>query len=876
MSFQPQVDDQITLFGQTYKIAKHPAVIGIDIPYGQEGRQGIVYQLYSDSVSKAALKVFRSRFREAESVKISSHYKAYKHLPGLQVCERLILTKANHRELISKYEDLSQAVLMPWINGPTWADILLERQALSLQQCLSLAGSLAYLLLNLEERELAHCDLSASNLILPYLEEEASYPIELVDIEQMYSPNAEKPEALPGGTKGYAPAYLHEGIWTPYGDRFSGAILLSEMLGWSSEAVRAAAASDMSYFEETDIQKDNERYHILLEALEQEWGKELANLLRRAWESTSLEECPSFHEWWDALPTQAQQQSKQIYKACMTSAEAKLPKGTSDLSAEERMKAADLLEQSGNIQAALREYQYMYAQPQYAALYQDLKGLIADLEGRVGRISPSFQLQDYTEAAVFYEQADEFDKAIFLYEYTQKLYAADDAAAQELAIIAEQVRSTQQQKEKTAKIHALEMAKQKAEKPRYIQRTEKLSPFARKEEQKPMLYRKWLIGLGIGIGVMVVSYFGYYQITEYRYKSNIEKGQAAYEKQDYLQAEERFQKAADIKETEEAYTKLATVYIMRQQYQKTIEYLADLTEKKKISKNSSVASYLTGRAWFLLNNFEQASISYQKALSSKDGKLGNYQNPALRDLAVSYAKMGKSQDAQAVLSKIDQTDDASAAFVRSIEGDLASSVDKNYPLAIEKYKEASEKDPSNTRYKQFLGRAYILANRTESDPAIKEARYKEAIDILTSVRNADPESPTVIGDLASAFSEAGGFYELQNKKEESDKSYENAVQLYERIRNKGYGTDILELNLAVLYGKLDRIGDAQKGFDKMLNSNPNDGHALLLYGLFLIDQKKYTDAYMQLEKAEQNAADPADKQLAQNKRQELKDRGLVK
>jgi tetratricopeptide (TPR) repeat protein len=169
-----------------------------------------------------------------------------------------------------------------------------------------------------------------------------------------------------------------------------------------------------------------------------------------------------------------------------------------------------------------------------------------------------------------------------------------------------------------------------------------------------------------------------------------------------------------------------------------------------------------------------------------------------------------------------------------------------------------------------------LANRTESDPAIKEARYKEAIDILTSVRNADPESPTVIGDLASAFSEAGGFYELQNKKEESDKSYENAVQLYERIRNKGYGTDILELNLAVLYGKLDRIGDAQKGFDKMLNSNPNDGHALLLYGLFLIDQKKYTDAYMQLEKAEQNAADPADKQLAQNKRQELKDRGLVK
>ncbi|WP_051317150.1 tetratricopeptide repeat protein [Ectobacillus panaciterrae] len=876
MSFQPQVDDQITLFDRTYKTAKHPAVIGIDIPYGQEGRQGIVYQLYSDSVPKAALKIFRSRFREVESSKTSSHYEEYKNFPGLKVCERLILTKTNHRELISRYEDLSQAVLMPWIDGPTWADILLEHQVLTKEQCLSLAGSLGYLLLKLEEQELAHCDLSASNLILPYLEDQASsYPIELVDIEQMYSSNAEQPAALPGGTKGYAPAYLKEGIWTPYGDRFSGAVLLAELLGWVDESVRIAKANDMSYFDEIDIQEDSERYRTLLGALEENWGNELADLLQRAWNSNSLEECPSFREWWEALPEAAQQESKQRYEECAAQSQAQLPEEQTALSAEERMKAADLLEQAGNVEAALREYQYMHAQPRFAALHQDIKGIIGNLEARIGQVNSSFQLQDYTEAAVVYEQTDEFEKAVFLYEYAQKLYAADAAAVQELAIITGQVKEMQRQKEKTSKIQAFETAKQKAEKPRYIQRAERPSPFARKEEQKPKPYKKWLIGMGIGIGAVAVLYFSYYGIMEYRYKSNIAEGDSAYKQKDYIKAEGKFEKAAGIKETEEAYIKLATTYVMREQYQKTIEYLTDLTAKGKISKKSSLASYFIGRAWFSLKNYEQALVSYKKALDSKDGKLGEYQNLALRDLAVSYGQMGQSQKARDVLNMINQTDNASVAFVNAIDGDLAS-IDKNYGQAIEKYKIASEKDPDTTRYKQLLGRAYIWANRTETDAGKKEAQYTDAINILASIRSTDPNNAVVLGDLASAYSEAGGFYEVQNKKDKSDGMYNEAIKLYEKIRQTGYSNDNLELNLAVLNGKIDKIEEAKSGFKKVLDAKPNDGHAQLLYGTFLIDQKQYEEAHEALMKAEQNDTDPAERELAKDKKQELEVKNLVK
>jgi hypothetical protein len=65
MAFRPNVGDELTLNGVTYRIAEHPAAPGI--PYGQEGRAGIVYQLLpadrSAGFQPAALKVFRARFR---------------------------------------------------------------------------------------------------------------------------------------------------------------------------------------------------------------------------------------------------------------------------------------------------------------------------------------------------------------------------------------------------------------------------------------------------------------------------------------------------------------------------------------------------------------------------------------------------------------------------------------------------------------------------------------------------------------------------------------------------------------------------------------------------------------------------------------------
>ena len=52
-------------------------------------------------------------------------------IAGLKVCSRYIVTKEEHISAIEKSEDLANSIVMPWVEGPTWADILQEQRMLS-------------------------------------------------------------------------------------------------------------------------------------------------------------------------------------------------------------------------------------------------------------------------------------------------------------------------------------------------------------------------------------------------------------------------------------------------------------------------------------------------------------------------------------------------------------------------------------------------------------------------------------------------------------------------------------------------------------------------------------------------------------------------
>jgi len=363
MFFEPKVNQELAIDGVTYLVAEHPAAPGM--PYGQEGRQAIVYQLVAESGEKKALKVFKPRYRLPALVSLANCIAPYAELPGLQVCHRTVLIPQCHAPLLRQHMDLTYAVLMPWVEGPTWMEVLMEEKLLSPKECLALARALAGVLATMEQHGLAHCDLSGPNVMIPAL---AQSPIALVDVEQFYSSDLRRPHMLPGGSPGYAHRTAPDGLWSPDADRFAGAVLLGEMLGWCDERVREAAWGE-NYFDPQEMQGESERSQTLVATLRERWGDGVTQLFQRAWGSETPADCPTFGEWLVVLPQE------------VSVAEARETRSEEDISL--KLVRAGRLEREGDLAGALAAYRKALARtPEGSALRQELALIVQDLESR--------------------------------------------------------------------------------------------------------------------------------------------------------------------------------------------------------------------------------------------------------------------------------------------------------------------------------------------------------------------------------------------------------------------------------------------------------------------------------------------------------------
>lgn len=298
--FPPELNTQLHIRDRTYTIAEHPMFEGM--PYGQEGRQGTVYKLLSlDGGPAIAMKIFRPSFRQPAIMMKLEQMSELSQIAGLQVCSREVLYPQRDMDLLSLFPELLYGVLMPWVEGSTWSDILHSRSELTVEQCRTLALNFAGMLAEMEQRGVAHSDLSSSNVILSGLSQQitptSGITIELVDVEDLFAEGLNEPDYLPEGKTGYTAAFAGEDVqWGIYNSRFAGAIMLCEMLAWSDPEIVQCAWGD-SYFDPNEMQQECERYSLMHRTLEQTYGMETAGLLARVWNAKDLPYCPSFGEW---------------------------------------------------------------------------------------------------------------------------------------------------------------------------------------------------------------------------------------------------------------------------------------------------------------------------------------------------------------------------------------------------------------------------------------------------------------------------------------------------------------------------------------------------------------------------------------------------
>lgn len=297
-TFQPEVGTSLTINKATYHVTEHPIISRM--PYGLQARRATVYQLKAPDGGLYALKVFNPAWRTPHVA--NEQLRCFAHLPGLQVCTRTVLTREHHAELLGQYANLTYAVLMPWIVGETWQEVMLDEES-EFTSSLShtLAQALAQVLATMEQRHLAHCDLSGANIVVKRKQQQ----VELIDVEDLYAPELTQPEKLPGGSLGYAHREAHHGLWSADADRFAGAVLLAEILGWCDPRIREKAHGEQ-YFAPDEMQKECERFQLMLGVLRERWGEPIAEAFKLTWHSSMFAECVPFTEWEQLLRTQNQ------------------------------------------------------------------------------------------------------------------------------------------------------------------------------------------------------------------------------------------------------------------------------------------------------------------------------------------------------------------------------------------------------------------------------------------------------------------------------------------------------------------------------------------------------------------------------------------
>ena len=303
MSFDPEVGDKITLCGTAYTV--EPRAAGLLRAYQQEGGKAIVYKLKKTTDGSFwAFKVFRYAFRGEHQAASVIRLAQVAGLPGLRAAHQQVIPASD--ACTQEFSEFAWAVLMPWIEGQTWADILddvaQKKRTYTWAEAMAEAAALAKLFATLESNGHVHCDISSGNIMrLPG----PTPRYELIDLEDMRIAGAVMPKNSTPGTPGYG----LPGVYTtavPAGDRYAASIVLLEALALSTPDAAALASSEGVFSANRENPKDQQRFENILFHINQLKPK-LAGLFRQSWKAASLEACPKIDEYLALLEGRPQQ-----------------------------------------------------------------------------------------------------------------------------------------------------------------------------------------------------------------------------------------------------------------------------------------------------------------------------------------------------------------------------------------------------------------------------------------------------------------------------------------------------------------------------------------------------------------------------------------
>lgn len=290
--FKPDPDDTLVLFGEPLAFRQHPSA-RIRMPNSAEGGRATVYELRDPAGRRLALKVFRLTYREAALAESGDRLTRLRSLEGMDAAQRQVVLPGD--EVARRFPDLEYALLMPWIDGETWTEVLMHGVPLPVGTAIHLCARFLSVIRALERAGASHTDLAGGNVVVQL----APIGVQLLDLEDMYLPGAPPPANPRPGSPGYQHR-LREPVFCPEGDRYAAAVLAAEILAMANPAL-TDLGSDTGMFGPTDTDPTGDLAFARADPWLRQVAPVFASAFWRAWHAPRLAECPTIAELHEAI-----------------------------------------------------------------------------------------------------------------------------------------------------------------------------------------------------------------------------------------------------------------------------------------------------------------------------------------------------------------------------------------------------------------------------------------------------------------------------------------------------------------------------------------------------------------------------------------------
>jgi len=270
------------------------------MPFSAEGKRAVVFNLSEAGSSSHALKVFKKAYRTPSLLESAALVEQFQSLPGMLAAKRTVFGPSD--QAVIECPDLLYSMLMPWIRGSTWFDILSKvevgRNVYGLEVGLPLCRRFLEVMKQLELAGLAHTDIAPGNVMVDL----KSMDVQLLDLEDLYVPGSNAPQVQNTGSAGYRHPSADSGktTWCAEGDRYALAVMAAEMLLLANPALRAQVDDNGLFAGDRTSPSGGDRFAAALPYL-QSVDAEFARLFEFAWWSPTLEDCPRASQFLEAI-----------------------------------------------------------------------------------------------------------------------------------------------------------------------------------------------------------------------------------------------------------------------------------------------------------------------------------------------------------------------------------------------------------------------------------------------------------------------------------------------------------------------------------------------------------------------------------------------